>query len=137
MLYKERLRDATSARREIEMLIDLMTGEPVERVPYEGNFRLFMSRLSPDEISSIKSLLNQMIDGTDIQTSGWMPGADWRGTPFQSIFEKAARFNPDAAGHCFGQMVREVFIERPETWTFGHFYKDGDPIGSSTYFKVG
>jgi hypothetical protein len=32
-------------------------------------------------------------------------------------------------------MVWEVFMERPETWTSGRFEKDGEPIGSHTYFS--
>jgi hypothetical protein len=90
----------------------------------------------PAEIASIKKQLNEMIDGTEIQTAGWMPGKDWTGSPFQSIYEKAALYNRDVAARCFGIMVWEVFMERPEKWTSGRFEKDGEPIGSMTYFRV-
>jgi hypothetical protein len=33
-------------------------------------------------------------------------------------------------------MVWEVFMERPEKWTSGRFEKDGEEIGSRTYFRV-
>jgi hypothetical protein len=29
----------------------------------------------------------------------------------------------------------QVFMERPERWTSGRFEKDGEPIGSRTYFQ--
>jgi len=117
------------------MLVDLMSGKPIGRVPYENEYRRFMSRMTADEIDGIKQRLNEMIDGTEIQTAGWMPGHDWTDTPFQPIYEKAARYNVDVAARCFGLMVWEVFMERPETWTSGRFEKDGEPIGSRTYFR--
>jgi hypothetical protein len=64
-----------------------------------------------------------------------MPGSNWEGTPFQAIFEKAARRDRAAAARCFGLMVWEVFMERPERWTSGRFEKDGEEIGSRTYFQ--
>jgi hypothetical protein len=117
------------------MLVDMMTGKQVTRMPYANEYEAFMSRLSHDEIDSIKAALNQKIEGTEIQTAGWMPGNNWEGTPFQPIYEKAARRDFKAAARCFGLMVWEVFMERPETWTSGRFEKDGEPIGSRTYFR--
>jgi hypothetical protein len=59
-----------------------------------------MARLSQEDIRSIKAALNAKIDGTEIQTAGWMPGSNWEGTPFQPIYEKAARrdFNASELG---------------------------------------
>jgi hypothetical protein len=108
------------------MLVDLMTGAPINRVPFGAEYRRFLSRMSGPEIAAIKGRLNDMIDDTEIQTAGWMPGKDWSGTPFQVIYEKAARFNEDVAARCFGLMVWEVFMERPERWTSGRFEKDGE-----------
>lgn len=113
-----------------------MSGKRIDRVPYENEFKLFMSRLSQDEIEQAKARLNQMIDGTEIQTAGWMPGGDWTDTPFEPLYTKAARFNAEAAARCFGLLVWEVFMERPEKWTSGRFEKDGESIGSRTYFQV-
>lgn len=118
------------------MLVDMMSGKEIRQVPYAQEFRTWMSRMTPAEIASVKSELNSMIDGTEIQTAGWMPGADWAGTVFQPIYEKAARFNAEMAARCFGLMVWEVFMERPEKWTSGRFERDGEPIGSRTYFQI-
>lgn len=76
------------------------------------------------------------VNGTEIQKAGWMSGKDWTGTPFQLIYEKAARYSEEAAAWCFGLMVWKVFTERPKNWTSGRFKKDGKPIGSRTYFQV-
>lgn len=117
------------------MLIDMMTDATITKVPYAAEYHRYMSAMTPDEIAAIKEHLNDMIDGTDIQTAGWMPGSDWRGTVFEPIYFKAANQSYEASARCFGLMVWEVFMERPETWTSGRFEKDGEPIGSRTYFQ--
>lgn len=117
------------------MLFDMMTGKPITKVPYEIEYRRYMAAMSPTEIAAIKRQLNSMIDGTEIQTAGWMPGSDWTGTVFEPIYFKAASQSYSASAKCFGLMVWEVFMERPERWTSGRFEKDGEPIGSRTYFQ--
>jgi len=119
------------------MLFDMMTGKEVTRIPYEKDYRLFMSRMTPEEIDHIESTLDDLIDGTEIQTAGWMPGHDWAGTPYEPIYTKAARCNYDLSARCFGLMVWVVFMKRPERWTSGRFEKDGEQIGSRTYFRPG
>src|SRR4051794_10409385 len=116
-------------RRGGKMLVDMMNGAPIKRVPYEQEYRRLMARMTAMEIASIKRRLNEMIEGTEIQTAGWMPGKNWTGTPFEPIYEKAAWRNEDVAARCFGLIVWEVFIERLEKWTSGRFEKDGEPIG--------
>lgn len=118
------------------MLVDMMSGQPITQVPYASEYRKWMARMTPAEIADIHAELNAKIDGTEIQTAGWMPGADWTHTAFQPIYEKAARYNTDIAARCFGLMVWDVFMQRPEKWTSGRFEKDGEPIGSRTYFQV-
>ena len=122
-------------QREGVMLLDFMSGKPITQVPFEKEFRRFMERMTADDIAGIKRRLNEMIDGTEIKTAGWMPGKDWSDTPFHPIWEKAARRNVDVAARCFGLMVWQVFMERPEDWTSGRFEKNGEPIGSRTYFR--
>lgn len=118
------------------MLVDMMSGKVITQVPFVREYRAWMALMTLLEINLIKQELNAKINGTQIQTAGWMPGADWTGTPFQPIYEKAARYNTDIAARCFGLMVWDVFMNRPEKWTSGRFEKDGEPIGSRTYFQV-
>jgi hypothetical protein len=116
------------------MLFDL-SGRQIKSVPYSAEFSRYMAALSEDEIAAIKTALNGMIDGTTIQTAGWMPGANWQGTVFEPIYFKAANQSYSASARCFGLMVWEVFMERPERWFSGRFEKDGEPIRSRTYFQ--
>ncbi|WP_438728578.1 hypothetical protein ACR9YC_00315 [Parasphingorhabdus sp. DH2-15] len=118
------------------MLYDMMTGGKIESVPYIDRYRTFMAQLSSEEIASIKQQLNNLIDGDEIHTAGWMPGNDWTDTPFYPIYSKAARHSYEASAMCFGLMVWEVFMERPERWTSGRFEKNGEEIGSRTYFRI-
>ena len=118
------------------MLIDLTTKKTISRIPYAEEYQRLMSRMAAEEISAIRSNLNSLIDGTEIQTAGWMPGSDWNGTVYMPIFEKAARSNYELSARFFGLMVWETFMQRPETWASGRFEKDGRPIRSRTYFRV-
>jgi hypothetical protein len=119
------------------MLVDMMTDKEITKVPYEADYKRFMSLMTRAEIDHIEAELNSLIDGTTIQTAGWMPGHDWTGTPYEPIYVKAARQNYDLSAKCFGLMVWVVFMKRPEKWTSGRFEKDGEPIGSRTYFQPG
>jgi hypothetical protein len=119
------------------VLVDMMSGKPITKMPYAAHYRRYMAAMSPEEIAAIKARLNGMIDGTDIKTAGWMPGSDWTGTVFEPVYFKAANQSYSESAKCFGLMVWEVFMERPERWTSGRFEKDGEPIGSRTYFQPG
>lgn len=118
------------------MLVDMMSGKPLSSVPFGEQYREYLSRMTPDEVAAIKSRLHEMIEGTEIQTAGWMPGRDWSDTVFEPIYFKAAKRSYEQPAKCFGLMVWEVFMERPERWTSGRFEKDGEAIGSRTYFQV-
>ena len=87
------------------MLFDMMTGTEITRIPYERDYRLFMSRMTREEIDRIESTLDELIDGTEIQTAGWMPGHDWTDTPYEPIYTKAAHRNYELSARCFGLMV--------------------------------
>ena len=117
------------------MLIEMMTGHAVTTVPYAKEYSAFLAKMTSSEITAIIIELNSKIDGTEIQTAGWMPGNDWTGTVFQPIYEKAAKRDSSAAARSFGLMVWEVFMNRPEIWTSGRFENRGEPIGSRTYFQ--
>lgn len=118
------------------MLVDLMSGVAVTKMPYAADYQRYLSRMTPAEIDAIRASLNALIDGDRIHTAGWMPGSDWGDTPYQPIFEKAANRDYTLSAKCFGLMVYEVFMQRPEKWTSGRFEKNGEAIGSRTYFRV-
>jgi len=118
------------------MLWDIHNQSEIKEIPYKADYDYWLEKLSDEEITLIKETLNLMIDGTEVQTSSWMPGSDWSNTPFHAIYEKAAFKNPDVAAKCFGLIVWVVFMERPEYWASGHYEKDGVPITGRTYFQI-
>jgi hypothetical protein len=108
----------------------------VTEVPHQKEFDIWKSRLTAAEIDAIRLALEAKIDSREVHTSSWMPGADWEGTAFQPIYEKACLFDEEAAAKCFGLFVWEVFMEHAEEWSFGRFDRGGMPIGGMTYFRI-
>ena len=115
------------------MLEDL-GGKPINSIPRQDTYAL-IDRMSANEMAAIRAELNSRIDSDEIHTAGWMPGDDWTNTPFEPIYEIAAQRNYELAGWIFGLIVWAVFMDRPETWVTGRFEKDGESIGSRTYFR--
>lgn len=118
------------------MLYAIDSNSEITSILHRREFDLWRSRLSDIEYQAIVDELNSRIDGTEIQTSSWMPGSDWSGTAFHPIFEKACQFSEDASALFFGLIVWVVFMERPEWWSFGRYEKDGAPISGITYFQI-
>lgn len=76
------------------------------------------------------------IDDKDIETSSWIPGAEWKGTVYWPIFEKACSRNVDSAARFFGLIVWDVVMKHPDSWSFGRYELDGTPIEGMTYFRI-
>jgi hypothetical protein len=121
------------------MLVNLNTGKLIDRVPHLEQFVRLRGRLAPEEFDAMVDRVNELIDlaGGEIATAGWLPGSDWTGTPFEPIYEKAARLDQVLSGLFFGQLVWFTVMHRPERWGFGRYEKDGVDIGSMTYFRLG
>ncbi len=62
------------------MLVDMMTGQTIMHVPYVSEYKKWTAPTTLAEVADIQAALNAKIDGTEIQTAGWMPGADRTGT---------------------------------------------------------
>lgn len=120
------------------MLIDVDSGKPIERVPFETDFNALRRRLSETEFSAMVDRVNELIEksGAEIATAGWLPGSDWNGTPFQPIYETAAPGDFDRAAMFFGQLVWYTIMRRPERWASGRYQVDGRDTGSRTYFRL-
>lgn len=118
------------------MLYSLDKLQEVKTIPHEREYRKWCSRLSDAEVSAITEELNRKIDAGKIHTSSWMPGSNWLGTVFQPIWETACQKNQDAAAKCFGLMLWEVMMKRPDAWSFGRYKLNEVPIEGLTYFRV-
>jgi hypothetical protein len=120
------------------MLYSFDKDKPVSGVPYQKDFTKWLSRLTSQEIDAITNELNHMIDTSkgDVHTSSWMPGSDWSNTVFEPIWSKAALHSHEDSAKCFGLMVFDTFMRRPEWWGFGRFKLDSREIRGLTYFKL-
>jgi hypothetical protein len=131
--------DCSNSSEKVIMLIDISSGKPFHRVPYEDQFNTLRARLSAEDFQAILDRVNVLIDagGAEIATAGWLPGNDWTGTPFEPIYTVAAGRNYELSARFFGQVVWFTIMNRPEQWASGRFEKDGVDIGSRTYFRIG
>ena len=120
------------------MLIDVMSGKEIHRIPYEREFNALRARLTDAEFDAMVARIDELVDesGAEIATAGWLPGSDWTGTPFAPIYTKAAREDFDRSAMFFGQLVWYTIMQRPEPWASGRYEVDGVDIGSRTYFRV-
>ena len=118
------------------MLYSLDKDKIIDTIPYERQYRVWRNCLSPVELEAIKKELNRRVDKAGIHTSSWMPGSNWIGTVFQPIWQTACQKNQDAAAKCFGLILWEVMMDRPEYWSFGHYKLNDVPIQGLTYFQV-
>jgi hypothetical protein len=119
------------------MLYSVDTGNYIDYIPHEREYRAWVGRLTRAEVEAIEAELNRMVEGDEIHTSSWMPGSDWSGTVFHPIYESACQQNEQAAGMCFGLMLWKVLMDRREdVWGFGHYEKAGVPIEGMTYFRI-
>ncbi len=97
-----------------------------------------MTRLARADFEQICDALNEYTDDQgrgEIATSSWIPGADWRSTPYQPIYEAVGR-DWDLARFFFGLILWRVMMDRPETWAFGRYPRQQGEIIGLTYFRV-
>jgi hypothetical protein len=118
------------------MLIDPATNKKITTIPHRSAYRAWCDKLDRAELQAIKDVLNERIDGSDIHTSSWIPGADWTGTVYDPIYSKACSMNEDAAAKMFGLILWDVILHRNEKWACGRYQKDGVDIKGMTYFQV-
>ncbi len=120
-------------------ILDLKSGNEVSGVLDRGTrgqmFKRILEKLTDDEIAAIREELDKRIDGEEVITAGWLPGNDWRGTPFQPIYEKVANRSKDQSGLMFGLLVWEAFERHENEWYTGRFEFNGVDIGSRTYWR--
>lgn len=54
--------------------------KPVTSIPHKAEFDVWKNRLTEQEYEDLISVLTDKINENEINTSSWIPGADWRGT---------------------------------------------------------
>ena len=122
-------------------IYDFETDKEITGVLTQGSRKKLYDRiinsLDANELTSIRNKLDNKISGKEIITSGWLPGNNWNGTPYQPIYDKAACGDYEISGLMFGIMVWEAFERHPDKWFTGRFEIKNRDIGSRTYFKPG
>lgn len=118
------------------MLYAIDSSSEITKIPHHREFDRWRKRLSDVEYKIIVDELNNRIEGTEVQTSSWMPGSNWIDTVFEPIYEKACEFSETESALFFGLIVWVVFMDRPEWWSFGRYEKNGIPINGITYFQI-
>ena len=64
-----------------------------------------------------------------------MPGSDWSNTPFEIVYEKAARKNTDLARLMFGVLAWEAFKLHPDQWLTVKIQFPGRDVTNRAYFR--
>lgn len=117
------------------MLYAVETKAKISRIPHKEKFDKWRAKISRADYQAIFDHLDNLVEGTEIQTSSWIPGSDWTGTVFQPIYD-ACNFDETAAAQFFGMILWDVMMNRDDCWGFGHYQMDGKDIKGTTYFKI-
>lgn len=122
-------------------ILDLESGNVISGVLSRGErgrtFKLALSRMQPNDVLAVRNALDHRIAGSRIETSAWIPGADWRGTPWQPIYDDGAAQSSDLAAMMFGLFVWEAFERHPLDWYTQRFSMGGDDDRFRVYFRPG
>lgn len=117
------------------MLYSVDSGKYVTKIPHMKEYLKWRKHLNDEDYNAIVNELNSRIDGSDINTSSWIPGNDWSGTVFDPIYNACSK-NIELSGLFFGLILFDLMIQRDDVWGFGKYEKDGVPIKGITYFAL-
>ena len=118
------------------MLYSVDTQRYVKTLPHQKDFDVWRKRLTETEYQDVCDEITKHFDESEVNTSSWIPGHDWSGTPYGPLF-RACNNNKESSGLFFGQIVFKLLMERPDAvWGFGRYEKDGMPIKGITYFLI-
>jgi hypothetical protein len=107
-------------------------------VPHPTDYerwRVALDRVDPGAYARIHNWLDSRFEAREVDTSSWIPGADWTGTVFEPVYYACAE-EPEVAALFFGLLVWQVVMDREDWWSFGRYEKEGIPIRGMTYFRI-
>jgi len=79
---------------------DLTAIAEVPHLSAHQGWREQLDRINRDAFRRIHEWLDSRFDEHEVDASSWIPGADWRGTVFQPIYDACGE-DPDAAALFF------------------------------------
>jgi len=100
------------------------------KVAFVKAFEERRKNLSDTDYNAIVDELNRVINSANCHTSSWIPGRNWKGTVYESIWHACNR-NDKVAAMFYGQILNKVMIERSDAWVCGKF----PHARGMTYFK--
>ena len=118
------------------MLYSMVSQKKVRDIPYQKDYKRWRARLPEEDYKAILSEFIRRIEGSEIQTSSWMPGKDWSGTVFDPIYSKACQHDYAEAAQFFGLLLWETVLNHPDCWAFARYELEDVPVQELTYFKV-
>ena len=118
-------------------MLSSIEGKITETVWHKKFFYASKNWLSDSEYQAMVDELNKNIqqsidDNSDIVVSSFIPGSDWRGTVWDSIYTKACGFDFDHSAQFFGLLMCQVLIDRKETW---YYIKQETMARGMIYFR--
>jgi hypothetical protein len=112
--------------------------EPISTQTQESLFYNWTLGLPSTTVQEICDAVNHHINREghgEIVTSGWVKGAEWTQTPYETIYESVGR-DWEAARFFLGLIVWRVMMDRPETWVLMRYPRRMDDVIDLTYFRV-
>lgn len=110
----------------------------ITHIPHSRDYqhwRAALDRTDPQAYRRIHDWLDSRFETHEVDTSSWIPGADWTGTVFEPIYHACGE-NPEVAALFFGLLVWQVVMDRDDCWSLGRYEKEGIPIRGMTYFRI-
>jgi hypothetical protein len=120
------------------MLFSVPDVKRIDKVPHPVDYaawRTSLDRVDPQAFDRIHDELDNRFSEREIDTSSWIPGSDWRDTPFQPIYDACGE-DENSAAKFFGLLVWQVVMDRADCWSFGRYELDSVPIKGMTYFRI-
>jgi len=90
------------------------------------DFAAWVQSLSPADYQAVADAISQHADTRDVFVSSHIPGKDWTGTVYESLYH-ACRLEQDHAAFFFGLIVWKTMIDREDGWYFKPSDRDGRP----------
>jgi hypothetical protein len=117
-------------------ILSIETKQPITRQPHPDVWRLIVDRLPQETLDNIIAAIDAKIGEEDeVKVAGWMPGNDWTNTPFQRIYEIAARYDFDLSARMFGLVAWEAFKRRTDQWFTTTTTFAGRDVENRVYFR--
>jgi hypothetical protein len=118
-----------------------LDGDKIKDIPKKrkADFNQWRKNLSCEDYEKVRIAINAYIDNkvhkNEPFVSSHIPGPDWRGTPYQSLYLACGQ-SMEQSGWFFGLIVWQVVIDRPEDWVFKLGDKDEDDVQGTTYWLM-